>query len=243
MVARSKASYGVDAPGVLTGLTAAGLVGGVAALVIISLAQSVWLVWLGLAVLLGALVPFSLGLMMGLYVIVGKHRTRDLMLSMHPWRGDETVLDVGTGAGLLAIGAAHRTTRPVTAIDIWSSKDLSNNGRKAIEQNLAAEGVVGKVIVVDGDARALAFPEAQFDRVLSLLCLHNIERENDRRGACFEIARVLKPGGIAIIGDYQCVPSYARWFAKAGLRVTYQRSAFATALSLMWIVVAEKPLT
>ena len=38
----------------------------------------------------------------------GKFRHRDRMLNMIAWRGDEHVLDVGTGRGLLIIGAAKR---------------------------------------------------------------------------------------------------------------------------------------
>lgn len=43
-----------------------------------------------------------------LYVKIGKFRHRDFMLSLHPWRGDEQVLDVGCGRGLLLAGAARR---------------------------------------------------------------------------------------------------------------------------------------
>ena len=43
---------------------------------------------------------------------------------MIPWRGNETVLDVGTGRGLLMIGAARRLTTGISVgIDIWSAKD------------------------------------------------------------------------------------------------------------------------
>ena len=48
------------------------------------------------------------GLLFLLYVKVGKFRHRDFMLSLHPWRGDENVLDVGCGRGLLLAGAAKR---------------------------------------------------------------------------------------------------------------------------------------
>ena len=49
-------------------------------------------------------------LLMVSYVKVEKFRHRDRMLNMAPWRGDEQVLDVGTGRGLLMVGAAKRAT-------------------------------------------------------------------------------------------------------------------------------------
>jgi hypothetical protein len=48
------------------------------------------------------------GLLFLQYVKFGKFRHRDFMLSLHQWRGDEQVLDVGCGRGLLLAGAAKR---------------------------------------------------------------------------------------------------------------------------------------
>ena len=54
-----------------------------------------------------------------------KFRHRDNMLGMVNWRGDERVLDVGTGAGLLLIGAAKKlNTGKATGVDVWSTVDL-----------------------------------------------------------------------------------------------------------------------
>src|SRR5262249_19782721 len=64
-----------------------------------------------------------------LYVKVGKFRHRDFMLGLHNWRGDEKVLDVGCGRGLLLAGAAKRIAATsgaghVTGIDVWSNVDM-----------------------------------------------------------------------------------------------------------------------
>jgi cyclopropane fatty-acyl-phospholipid synthase-like methyltransferase len=60
-----------------------------------------------------------------LYARWGKFRHRDRMLNMVSWRGGEQVLDVGTGRGLLLIGAARRlSTGKSTGIDVWSAKDF-----------------------------------------------------------------------------------------------------------------------
>ena len=45
---------------------------------------------------------------MVLYSKFMKFRHRDKMLGMVNWRGDERVLDVGTGAGLLLVRAAKK---------------------------------------------------------------------------------------------------------------------------------------
>ena len=76
----------------------------------------------------GALWFFLFGSLMLLYAKVGKFRHRDRMLALHIWSGSEQVLDIGTGRGLLLVGAAKRlTTGYATGIDIWNKEDLSGN--------------------------------------------------------------------------------------------------------------------
>jgi cyclopropane fatty-acyl-phospholipid synthase-like methyltransferase len=51
------------------------------------------------------------------------------------------LLDVGTGRGLLMIGAARRlTSGKAVGIDIWNVEDLSGNALKRTEDNIRAEG-------------------------------------------------------------------------------------------------------
>jgi ubiquinone/menaquinone biosynthesis C-methylase UbiE len=141
-------------------------------------------------------------LLMASYVKVEKFRHRDRMLDMlkmAPWRGDEQVLDVGTGRGLLMIGAAKRlSTGKSIGMDIWREQDLSGNTREAAMRNAEIEGVQDKVELRNGDAREMPFPDGSFDCVLSNLCLHNIPSQEGRAAACREIVRVLKPGGVAL---------------------------------------------
>lgn len=68
-------------------------------------------------------------------------------------RGDEHVLDVGCGRGAVLMLAARRvpTGRAVGA-DMWRRRDQSGNSRAAAERNAAAEGVAGRVELVDADA-------------------------------------------------------------------------------------------
>src|SRR5260370_200782 len=48
------------------------------------------------------------GFLFLLYVKIGKFHHRDFMLGLHTWRGDENVLDLGCGRGLLLARAAKR---------------------------------------------------------------------------------------------------------------------------------------
>ncbi|MCE9579259.1 MAG: class I SAM-dependent methyltransferase [Deltaproteobacteria bacterium] len=161
--------------------------------------------------------PAALGIR---YVITGKFAHRDRLLSEVSWRGDERVLDVGTGGGLLAIGAARRAPRGrAIGIDIWQREDLSGNTRDRAIANARLEGVGDRVEIRDEDARTLSCADASIDVVLSMLCLHNIPEVAGREQALREIARVLKPGGTALVSDLAGTERYAQVFAELGLEV------------------------
>ena len=82
---------------------------------------------------------------------VGKLRARDHLIESLSLRGDESVLDVGCGRGLLLIAAAKRlTTGKAVGVDIWSAKDQSDNRPEATWANARAEGVADRVEVKDG---------------------------------------------------------------------------------------------
>lgn len=71
-----------------------------------------------------------------------------------PWRGDELVLDVGCGRGLLLIGAAHRlNSGRAVGVDLWVPGAVSGNGPQAVAENATSEGVAGRVELTQGDAR------------------------------------------------------------------------------------------
>ena len=149
---------------------------------------------------------------------VGKVRGRDRLLDSLPWRGDEAVLDVGCGRGLLLIGTARRlTTGKAVGVDIWQAADLSSNRPEGTLENARLEGVADRIEVRDGDARQLPFADGAFDVVVSKEVLHNIYNAAERDSAVREIARVLKPGGRLLLGDVRHTGRYAQVLRESGL--------------------------
>lgn len=234
---KAKPDYGWDAPGIMLGFLAVGT-----AVVGVGLALVHWEPFAfseatGIVLTIFGAMPLLLGLAMLQYRLASKMRTRDAMLDLFDRRGDQTVLDVGTGA-------AKRLQRGGRAIgiDIWSTKDLSNNAAAATHRYITVEAVGDRTEVRTDDVTKLSFADASFEAVVSLLCLHNIEPKPDQARACREIARVLKPGGRVVIGDYVPTHDYAAAFKAAGLTVERSASAFGIAGALMWLLVGDKPL-
>ena len=235
-------SYGFDAPGIMWGMQ----ISGAAAVLFGSTLVTLFSGWpriVGFIAIVGGLVPLILGLSMVVYGLTGKMRMRDKIMSMVDWRGDEQVLDIGTGQGLLLIGAAKRLNLAgrATGVDIFLAKDLTNNTLDQLAANVAAEGVENRVALMEQDARKLNFADASFDVVFSLYCIHNIEDANERKGALLEAVRVLKPGGRLLIGEWMPTHGYATILKEAGLTVRSSRTYLTTAMTLMWLVDVTKP--
>jgi arsenite methyltransferase len=211
----AKPDYGFDGSPVRVPLICIGL--WVLAIVFLALPSPVFHI-LGTLLLVVAVLFTALTVRFIYYVKAGKLRLRDWLLSMVDWKGDETVLDIGTGRGLLMIGAAKKLTRGKSiGIDIWSQVDMHKNNPQDTLNNARIEGVSGRVEVRNGDAQNISFPDSSFDVVVSNLCIHNISGEKGREKACREIARVLKPGGKAIISDIFYLKNYARVFRSEGM--------------------------
>jgi ubiquinone/menaquinone biosynthesis C-methylase UbiE len=166
----------------------------------------------------------------------GKLRERDRLLTLIPWRGDEAVLDVGCGRGLLLIGAARRLrTGTAVGIDLWSKEDLADNRPEATRENASREGVADRVTVQDGDARQMPFADSTFDVIVSRAVLHNIYNSAERQQAVREIARVLKPGGRVALLDIRHTKEYAKVLQECGLTEVRQVGSPVVA-ALLWVL-------
>lgn len=190
---------------------------------------------------LGGLICLGVGWVMVWSSRVAKLRLRDRMLDSLALKGDEKILDVGCGRGLLAIGAAKRLkSGKVTGIDIWNPIDLSGNTAEAARANVKLEGVADRVRIEDCDVRKLVYPEANFDVVVSSLTVHNLPDYEDRTRAVREMYRVLKPGGKLLIYDILRPGEYAETLRSSGAKdVTLSERMFLWCLPSQ-IVSARK---
>ncbi len=167
---------------------------------------------------------------------IGKVHGRERLLRQIVWRGNEQVLDVGCGRGLMLIGAAkYLTTGKAVGIDTWQAEDLSGNNAEATLENAKREGVAERVEVLTADMRDLPFPNEAFDVVVSKAAIHNIYSADDRAVAIREIARVLKPHGVALISDIRHLCEYVVVFEKHGCTLVRQLDSPIQSVLLMLI--------
>jgi SAM-dependent methyltransferase len=236
-----KVDYGIDAPGVIRNLL---LIGSLLVLIALFLPPD-WFPPLSEIISGGVLMPglcmILVGSLMVLYAKYGKFRQRDRMLGLYPWKGDEMVLDVGTGLGLLMIGVAKRLTKgKAYGIDVFNKQDLSGNNVARLKSNIALEGVQANTIIREENIIHTEFADEFFDVVISNLCLHNIYNKKARGQACQEIFRLLKPGGKAIISDFKHTREYVSAFKNAGMKVHRTGTYLLDTFPPLTIIVAEK---
>ena len=205
--------YGLDAPHVIRNLALAAIALAIAAQFLPD--RLTWFTW-GTAALCGAEAAAMVWASR-----VGKIRQRERLLDRVHWPDVSRVLDVGCGRGLLAIGAARRLGRDgmVVGVDLWQAADLAGNDPAAAVENASKEAVTDRVGIVTGDMRALPLADRSVDVVVSSLAIHNVQGQAGRARAIAEIARVLKPGGVVVIQDFQNVQRYAEDLRSNGLTV------------------------
>jgi len=148
----------------------------------------------------------------------GKFHARDRILARLKLRGDEAVLDVGCGHGLLLIAAAKLLPRGhAVGLDLWSQWQQSDNSREATLRNAALEGVAQRVSVHDGDMRDMFFPDGKFDATVAHFAIHNVPTREGRRQAIREIVRTLNQGGQVAISDIFSSDLYADELRKSDM--------------------------
>jgi SAM-dependent methyltransferase len=131
-----------------------------------------------------------------------RFRIRDRIVKAISWRGDEQVLDVGTGSGIMLFGCAKRlTTGKAVGIDIWLPK-AGGGTEHTFWKNAHVEGVQRRVELQKVDARQMTFEDESFDVIVSSFALHHIGHSAaEREQAVREMVRVLKPGGTIALAD------------------------------------------
>jgi len=212
--------YGIDAPDLVKFFFMSGtvaLVVFVGTLLSSILGETLRII---IAILSGIVASYLLG--MGCFMVyfskIAKLKESEKLLNLIQWCGDEQVLDVGCGRGLMLIGSAKRlTTGKAIGIDIWQQEDQADNSSAATFANAAIEDVAERIEVKTADMRELPFPENSFDIIISNWTVHNLEMEGDRQKALDEIIRVLKPKGMVVLADIANQAEYARHFELRGM--------------------------
>ncbi|RZJ30878.1 MAG: bifunctional demethylmenaquinone methyltransferase/2-methoxy-6-polyprenyl-1,4-benzoquinol methylase UbiE [Flavobacterium sp.] len=115
---------------------------------------------------------------------------RKKVLKLVASKNPNTILDIATGTGDLAILMAETGAQKITGADI--SEGMMEVGRKKI----AAKHLSDKVQLIYGDSENLPFEDNSFDAITVGFGIRNFE--NLEKGLS-EILRVLKPNGIFVI--------------------------------------------
>jgi len=205
-------NYGIDSPAIVATLAALGVVA-------LSIAYALSSAWRWAGYVFGTY--FLIGAAgMVYYSKIGKLALRERLLNRVPWRGDEIVLDVGCGRGLLTVGAARRLSAGrVVGVDVWNPGAISGNRCESVLENAGIEQVSGRVEVKEGDACSLPFADETFDVVLSNFVVHDLRSRGQREAMMREVARVLKPGGNVALVDFifteDCVTDLEKYRVKA----------------------------
>ncbi|HEY4359457.1 MAG TPA: class I SAM-dependent methyltransferase [Bryobacteraceae bacterium] len=124
------------------------------------------------------------------------------------------VLEVASGAGLLAVELAKAGYNQITALD--DSRASVESARRYVDR----EGVA--VRVRQGDYSAMPFPDERFERVVCRTAIHNFLQP---LGVLKEIHRVLKPGGSALIVD---VPEDSSFLSQLAFRTLLRHRVCST---------------
>ncbi|WP_066944201.1 class I SAM-dependent methyltransferase [Microtetraspora fusca] len=207
-----RANYGVDAPGVLAGLAA----GGVAELAVAAVFFGIGWPIPAVVLLLGGVMLVVGAALFAHTTLRGKFRVWDAELDRLGLKGDERVLDLGCGRGLVLFKAAARVPRgKAVGLDLWT-RDQSGNSQDAAWGNARAEKVADRVELVTDDMRHLPFKDRTFDLVVSSLAVHNIPDAEGRAAAIREAFRVVKPGGRLRLADFRNARDYAAVLRECG---------------------------
>lgn len=108
------------------------------------------------------------------------------VMETHP----ETVLDIATGTGDLAISFAQFDIKKIVGFDL-SEGMLSIARKKVVKQKL-----VDRIEFIQGDSEEMPFEDNNFDAITVAFGVRNFE--NLEKGLS-EILRVLKPGGTFVV--------------------------------------------
>ncbi len=121
-------------------------------------------------------------------------RWRRAMISTVGATPEDRMLDVAAGTGLVTRALVKRYHCRVVALD-QSAPMLSRAGAKLAADPALAE----RVELVEGEAEALPFGDAEFDHLTFTYLLRYVD---DPAATLRELARVVKPGGRVVVVEF-----------------------------------------
>ena len=129
-----------------------------------------------------------------------QYKVWNVVIQNLPWNGQGKALDIGTGAGPLAIELAKKFPQSlVYGIDYWGK--LWNYSKQKAENNARIEGVANHVVFQKASASKLPFKNGEFDAIVSNFVYHEVRDIKDKTSLINESFRVLKKGGAFSLQD------------------------------------------
>lgn len=131
----------------------------------------------------------------GVVRVTTRERTfKQALLDQAGLASGQRVLDLACGTGTLAVWAKQRVPGlRLTGLD-GDAEVLARARAKA-----QAAGI--EIVLDEGLSTSLPYPDGRFDRVLSSLFFHHLDRDSKRRSFA-QVFRVLKPGGELHVADW-----------------------------------------
>ena len=126
----------------------------------------------------------------------------NMLLDRVAWTGCGRMLDIGTGGGLIAIGAAKRWPQArVVGIDTWRAGFLSFS-LDLCNGNANLNDVEERTQFQTGNAAELPFPNSTFDAVVANSVFHMIcVPDKEPNQLVIDSLRVLRKGGAFAFND------------------------------------------
>jgi ubiquinone/menaquinone biosynthesis C-methylase UbiE len=116
--------------------------------------------------------------------------------SILPWALD----DVDLGDDVLEVGPGYGATTDVLAESVrkLTAVEIDDELASMLKVRFAERRTV---VIVRGDATALEFPDRRFSGAASFTMLHHVATAALQNRLFAEVARVLRPRGVFVVGD------------------------------------------